>query len=95
MSSDQLAAVLRRIIDLLLRCQSTDEANWLKERLDAALTTGGFDWSASRADLHRATIGMGSLGDIYLRPPERAGLDADEANRQLRALNEELWRLTK
>lgn len=77
------------------RCKRTGEASWLKEHLDAALTTDGFDWSAFRADLHRVTIRMGSPGDIYLTPPEGVGLEAQEANRELHELNEELWRLTK
>jgi hypothetical protein len=94
-ASDQLVNVVHQIVDLLLRCKQTDKATWLKEHLDAALATPEFDWLAFRSDLHRITIGMGSLSDTYLHPPEGGGLDEKEANRQLHELTQTLYELTK
>jgi len=59
------------------------------------LATPGFDWDAFIADLHRRTMGMGSLSDIYIRPPAKSGLDKLEANRQLSDLTEKLHLLTR
>lgn len=63
--------------------------------MDAALRTPDFDWSAFRAELRRKTIGMGSLTDISLSPPDGSGLDARTANRQLYALADKLFDITK
>src|SRR5262249_29958998 len=65
MSSDEIAAILRQVVDLLQRCNRVNEAKWLREHLDSALTTPGFDWPTFRGNLHRVTIGMGSLSDIH------------------------------
>jgi hypothetical protein len=95
MSRDQLIDVVRQLIDLLDCCDQVDEATWLKEHLNRALTTDGFDWAEFRSDLHRRTMGMGSLSDIVLRPREGSGVNKEEANNKLAELTNVLYRLTK
>jgi len=95
MSDEEIVDVVRQITELLERFKRRDKANWLSEHLDAALTTPDFEWSVFRSQLHRLTIGMGSLSDIYLKAPEGSGQDEKEANNELHELTQTLWRLTK
>jgi hypothetical protein len=95
MSRDELIDIVQQLINLLDLCNRVDEATWLKEHLNQALTTDDFDWSEFRSDLYRRAMGMGSLSDIYLYPPEGSGFDKKEATRKLDELTDVLHRLTK
>ena len=95
MSTEELVGVVRQLIDLLRRSGQSREAVLLDERLTIALTTEDYDWPKFRSDLYRFTMGMGSLSDIYLHPPDGSGLDKEEANLELDRLTDVLHRLTK
>jgi hypothetical protein len=84
-----LAAALGELEDLLRRCGEDDRAGWValrRERVDSD--------PAARAEVRRVLAGMGSLGDIPLRPRPGETLTVAEIELRRNDLLDRLDRLT-
>jgi hypothetical protein len=96
MNKDETVTVLRQIGELLHECRQPNEARTVENGIQTvAGVASQEEWDVVKQELHRATIGMGSLNDLVLRPPAGSQWTKERANMRLGQLADELYSPTK
>jgi hypothetical protein len=88
---NKIINILENIGLLLSLCSFLEEADWIKKRaIELRAASNESEEKAILTQVKTKIAGMGSLSDIYLLPPETAGISKQEANQKLGELIRDL-----
>ena len=97
MTTASLIGVLNGIVKLLRQCGYVDKAVWMDSRRLVIASSESSPEARERAmnELHGVVLGMGGLLDLSLHPTPESRYSSSSARKQLDALADALYDLTR